>query len=162
MQLGSGTWDLKPGFTYAGHVDRFSWGGQVIGTIRLGRNEQNYRLGHEYMLTGWGATKVLDWLSASARLEWNQWFNIEGEDSRLMSPNTTLFPEPGDFIPTADPKLRAGRRLDIGPGLNFVIPRGPLAGVRLAIEALFPIYQNLDGPQLGADWTIIVGTQYEF
>jgi hypothetical protein len=162
MQLGSGTWDLRPGLTYNGRALHFSWGAQVMGTIRLGRNDQNYRLGHAYHATGWGAWKIARWISASGRLEWRQWFDIVGQDSRLTTPNPGLFPTPGDFIPTADPDLRAGKRLDVGPGLNFIVPSGPMKGVRLAVEALFPVYQSLDGPQLAADWTLVVGTQYAF
>lgn len=160
MQLGSGTWDLRPGLTYNGRAEHFSWGAQVLGTVRLGRNDQNYRLGHAYQATGWGAFEIARWISASGRLEWRQWFDIVGQDSRLTTPNPALFPTPGDFIPTADPTLRAGRRLDVGPGVNFIVPSGPMKGVRLAVEALFPVYQSLDGPQLATDWTLVVGTQY--
>lgn len=162
MQLGSGTWDLRPGLTYNGRVKHFSWGAQVMGTIRLGRNNQNYRLGHAYEATSWGAWKIAKWVSASGRLDWNQWYNIAGQDTRLMSPNPAVWPTAGAFIPTADPNRRSGRRLDIGPGLNFVVPGGPLDGLRIAVEALFPVYQNLTGPQLATDWTLVAGTQYAF
>ncbi|MBW2384539.1 MAG: transporter [Deltaproteobacteria bacterium] len=155
MQLGSGTWDLKPGLTYNGRMDWLSWGSQAIGTFRIGTNEQVYRRGHEYLINGWGAWKALDWVSVSARLEWRQWFNYSGRDTRLMGP-------PFVVVPTADPSLRAGKRLDIGPGLNFVIPGQFLRGVRLAVEMLFPVYQDLDGPQLQSDWTLVVGTQYDW
>jgi hypothetical protein len=156
MQLGSGTWDLRPGLTYTGALDRVSWGAQAMGTFRMGRNEQNYRLGHAYSLTGWGAWKVAEVASVSARLAWQQWFDIDGMDSRLdqTTPPLTM------VVPTADPGLRAGRRLEVGPGVNFVVPGTPLEGVRLAFEMLFPVYRSLDGPQLGSDWTLIVGTQY--
>jgi len=162
MQLGSGTWDLRPGLTYNGKASDFSWGAQVMGTIRLGRNDQNYRLGHAYQATGWSAWKLSRWVSLSGRGEWRQWFDIVGQDSRLMSPMPAMFPTAGDFIPTADPDLRAGKRLDLGPGVNFIVPDGPLQGVRLAVEALFPVYQDLEGPQLATDWKLVVGTQYAF
>ncbi|MGR9108149.1 MAG: DUF3570 domain-containing protein, partial [Gammaproteobacteria bacterium] len=35
MQLGSGTWDLVPSLTYLGHRDRWSWGAQTRGVVRL-------------------------------------------------------------------------------------------------------------------------------
>lgn len=162
MQLGSGTWDLMPGLTYNGQVTHFSWGAQVMGKIRLGSNEQNYTLGNAYDVTGWGAWATSDWVSLSGRLKWSQWFDIRGQDTRLQSPMPAAFPTAASFIPTADPNLRGGERLDIGPGLNFIVPRGPLRGVRLAVEALFPVYQSLDGPQLAQDWTVIAGTQYAF
>ncbi len=159
MQLGSGTVDLLPGVTYNGQDDIFSWGGQAQGTVRLGRNSQNYRLGNQYMLTGWGAVQANAWLSGALRLQWRQWYNIEGQDSRLADP---MGIPAEDFIPTADPKLRAGKQLDLGPSMNFLMKKGPLKGTRLGLEVLFPLYRNLDGPQLENDWTVAAGVQYTF
>ncbi len=65
-------------------------------------------------------------------------------------------------VPTADAHLRAGRRLDIGLGANFMLPSGPLAGHRLAVEFGRPLIQWLDGPQLETDWMLIVGWQKAF
>lgn len=152
MQLGSGTYDLLPGLTYTGKSEGFSWGAQAIGTIRTGRNDEDYRLGHGYEVNGWVARPWLEWLSTSLRLNWKQWGNISGADPRL-NPR---------MVPTADPDLRAGRRLGIGVGLNFIVPRGFLVGNRFAVEATFPVYQSLDGPQLEQDWMVTAGWQYAF
>lgn len=159
MQLGSGTVDLLPGVTYNGQSDFLSWGGQAMGTVRLGRNSQNYRLGNQYMLTGWASALPSEWVSTGLRMQWRQWFNIEGQDDRLGSP---MGVPAEDFVPTADPKLRAGKQLDIGPNINFLMKKGPLKGTRLAFEMLFPVYRNLDGPQLENDWTLTAGVQYAF
>jgi hypothetical protein len=152
MQLGSGTYDLLPGLTYTGKSDGFSWGAQAMGRIRTGRNDEDYRLGHGYELSSWVARPWLEWLSTSLRLNWKQWGNISGADPRL-NPR---------MVPTADPDRRAGRRLDIGVGLNFLVPRGFLAGNRFAVEVSFPVYQYLDGPQLEQDWMVTAGWQYAF
>jgi hypothetical protein len=37
---------------------------------------------------------------------------------------------------------------------------GALAGLRLAVEFVAPLYQDLDGPQLETDWTLTTGIQY--
>jgi hypothetical protein len=66
------------------------------------------------------------------------------------------------MVPTADPDLRGGRRLELGAGINFSIARGPLHGHRLALVLLGPVWQNLDGPQLETDWRILAGWQYAF
>ena len=58
--------------------------------------------------------------------------------------------------------LRAGTHLDAGLGVNLYVPGGPLAGFRLAAEALLPVYQDLDGPQLETDVQLVVGAQYAF
>lgn len=159
MQLGSGTLDLLPGLTYNGQFDSVSWGFQALGTIRMGRNDENYRLGHRYDLTAWGAVRVTRWLSVSTRAAWHQIMNIAGRDDRLSAPPGV---SPEDFVPTADPTRRAGRRLDLGPGVNFYVPSSALKGIRIGVEAMFPVYQSLDGPQLETDWTMTAGIQYAF
>ena len=149
MQLGSGTFDLWPGGTYLGQSDNWSWGGQALGTIRLGTNGNSYRLGNRLNVSGWGARRWNNWFSTSVRLNGNTWGNISGADPRLNAA----------IIPTADPTLRGGTRLDVGFGLNFLVNKGALAGHRLAIEFALPVYQSLDGPQLETDWLLTLGWQ---
>ncbi len=159
MQLGSGTVDLLPGVTYSGQGDWSSWGSQAMGTIRLGRNSENYRFGHEYMLTSWAAAVPHPWFSIGGRIQWRQWFDVEGQDDRLGSP---MGIPAKDFVPTADPDLRGGMQLDIGPSVNFITKKGALKGLRFAFEMLLPVYRDLDGPQLETDWTLTAGIQYAF
>ncbi len=152
MQLGSGTWDLLPGVTWQGAAPWFDYGSQLNATLRTGRNNQGYRLGHAYQATGWIAREILPWLSASLRLDWQQWFDIEGQDDAL-NPRV---------VPTADPDLRAGRRLDLLIGVNLLGQSGFVRGHRLAVEFGMPLYQSLDGPQLETDWRVVTGWQYAF
>ncbi|NIS19420.1 MAG: transporter, partial [Thermoplasmata archaeon] len=58
MQTGTGTWNLSPGLTYLGQAGEWSWGGQALPTFRLGDNERDYRFGHQYMATAWGARRL--------------------------------------------------------------------------------------------------------
>lgn len=152
MQLGSGTFDLLPGITYLGQTDDWFWGGQALGTIRLGTNGNRYRLGNRFNLTGWGARRWNKWFSTSIRLNGATWGNISGADPRL---NPAI-------IPTANPNLRGGTRLDVGLGLNFLVNKGILAGHRLAVEFALPVYQSLEGPQLETDWVLTLGWQKAF
>ncbi len=152
MQLGSGTPDFQPGLTWNGHFGRFRLGSQVKGTYRIGRNREGYRLGHRMMATGWVEYEIVQWVSASVRLAFEKWKDIVGDDDDFNE----------NFVPTADTALRAGRRVDAALGLNFVVPDGPLAGNRLAIEIARPVHQSLDGPQLETDWIATVGWQYAF
>ena len=152
MQTGSGTWDLMSGATVLGQSDRWSWGAQGLATIRLGESDRGYRLGHRGLGTGWIAHRVNDWISASARLEGSAWGDVHGADPAL---NPTM-------VPTARPDLRAGKRLDIGVGLNFEVAGETLHGQRLAVELVTPLWQDLDGPQLESDWELVMGWQYAF
>ncbi len=157
MQIGSGTFDLIVGTTYTGHRADWTWGGQASAVIRLGENDRDYRLGHRYEITGWGAYHIIDPVSVSFRLAWHQNFDIEGADPDL---NPMM-------VPTADPSLRAGRRLDALFGIDL-LPADlgdafdVMKGLRLALEGGLPAYQSLDGPQLGVSWQIMTGIQYAF
>lgn len=153
MQLGSGTVDFLPGLTYTGQHNLWSWGGQVMGTVRMGWNKEGYRYGDRLQTTAWGAREIVDWLSASLRMEYQNWGNVHGDNDNLPPP---------DFIPTADPNRQGGQRLDAGVGFNLIGTGGLVKNIRLATEVLLPVWQDLDGPQLESDWRIITGVQYAF
>ncbi len=152
MQLGSGTFDLMPGLTYQGQAEKVSWGAQTIETFRIGRNNNGYRLGDQYSLTAWGAYRFLSWLSGSLRVEALKWGNIRGA-FRSLNPM---------MVPTADPDRRAGERIDLLFGVNIWVPDGTLKGNRIALEAGFPVYEKLDGPQLSTSWRMTVGWQFSW
>ena len=150
MQLGSGSYGFMPGLTYSGNNENYSWGGQGIFTFYLNDNDEDYRLGDRFKLTGWAARKVSDSLSLSGRLEANFWDDINGEDDRLNK----------NMVPTADPDLRGGSRLDAHIGLNYKFVSGILKGHRIALEFGAPIYQDLNGPQLETDIIATIGWQF--
>lgn len=144
MRLGSGSVDLHPGITYQAQTETWSWGVHAGTILRTHRNHRGYRLGHRVHLTGWVARSLTDWLSASLRLDGQQWGDVEGDDDAL---NPAL-------VPTADPGLRNGRRVDALLGVNLFALEGPLAGHRLAVEGGVPVHQWLDGPQLEVDYRL--------
>ncbi len=157
MQTGSGTWDVLPGITYRGFAPKWSWGAQLSGEIRLGSNDADYTLGNQVKLTGWVAKPFTDGFSASIRFTGTDWGAIDGQDSRIATR-----PMPGApirSVPTAQPELRGGQRLDLGLGLNLMATQGPFKGHRLALEWEVPIHQDLDGPQLETDWILTLGWQ---
>ncbi len=156
MQLGSGTFDLMPGITYLGQTPDWSWGAQAGGVLRLGENDQDYTLGNRFKFTTWGARKINNWISASARLEANSWADVDGASAAFAGPVAMR------MVPTVFTDLRGGSRVDIGLGINTSISNGSLKGLRLAVEGLAPVAQNLDGPQLETDWQIVAGLQYAF
>lgn len=152
MQLGSGTFDLHPGLTYADHQDDLSWGMQFNSALRLGENDRDYRLGHEYELMAWISRKMSRSVSTSFRMSGKKWGNITGVDSRLNA----------NMIPTADADLRSGERVDVFLGIDYVKQEGLFAGHRLAIEFGLPVYQSLRGPQLGVGLQGTIGWQAAF
>jgi len=152
MQIGSGTFDLRPGITYLGQTDNWSWGAQANAVLRLGENDRDYTVGNHYQLTGWAARTLSDQVSLSLRLDGETRENYDGADLAL-NPN---------LIPTADPDLRGGTRLDLGLGVNVYLPESFLPEGRIAAEFELPLYQSLDGPQLETDWQLTVGVQSAF
>jgi hypothetical protein len=139
MQLGSGTWDLLPSLTYAGHAGRFFWGAQASGIVRLEhRNESGYALGDVFETTAWGGYGFARWLAASARFA----FATEGEiRGRYDGPRDESGPM--DFR-----ENYGGRRFDVGFGLDAHVPAGLLSGNRLRVEWLQPVYDDFEGYQL--------------
>jgi hypothetical protein len=151
MQLGSGTWDFTPGLTYVQTYDSWSWGAQGLYTLRTGENDNGYTLGDSFDATAWAAKQVAKSTSLSFRLKLSDWDNIDGADTKLL---------PMPTVPTKDPDLRGGTRVDALVGINFVPPS--LSSLRLAAEVGVPAYQKLDGPQLETDMVFTLGAQYTF
>ena len=58
---------------------------------------------------------------------------------------------------TADPDNYGLERLEVGVGLNMLLPD---SHHRLALEATVPVYQDLNGPQLETDWQLTLGWQF--
>lgn len=154
MQLGSGTYDLLPGVTYVGEgAGRWSWGSQLSGVVRLqSENDNDYRLGNRIEATGWVSYMLDHAWRASLRVDGKAWGDVHGADPKL-NPNV---------VPTADPNLRGGKRIDLLAGVDFSPHSGLFKGHLVGIEAGLPAWQNLDGPQLKTDWTVTAGWQYTF
>ena len=152
MQLGSGTFDLLPGFAYLGDSENWAWLTEVRGTIRLGKNSRDYSLGDRLHLDASLTRRLTRMTSLTAQIEGFIWGNIDGADPEL---NPAM-------VPTADPNRRGGKRADFVLGLNLYAPEGKFKGNRLAIEAGIPVYQSLDGPQLENDWRLTAGWNWTF
>lgn len=153
MQLGSGTYDLQFGLTYQQLYEKFSWGSQAIARIALEEdNESGFAYGDSINVTTWIAAPVTDWLSVSARLNYNFQEDIQGHYN-------------GAHNHSAPPHFQenyGGHVLQAGLGLNIIIPQGPLAGHRFAVEALTPIYQDNNGVGMDRDYTVTLGWQKAF
>ena len=150
MQLGSGTYDFEPAITYLGQTENYSYGAQFGGILRLGENDQDYTLGNKFEANLWGARKITDSLSASAKFDYSSQKEVDGEDKRMMK-----------MMSPALSTTSQGRDITtFGLGLNYYFQNGGLSGHRLAAEWETPIDQKVNGVQLEIDsfWTL--GWQY--
>ena len=153
MQLGSGTWDLRPGITWLGQLGSFSYGAQVMATIRLeDENDAGYALGDRLDTTAWLAQQLTNGLSASVRLSYTKSDPIEGHFHNAHNHNSPTFLKAnygGDFV-------------EGGIGLNWQFKKGAFKGHRLAIEGIFPLDQDPNGVGMDHDYTVIAGWQFAF
>ena len=86
MQMGSGSYEFRPSVVYRQVLfDHVGVGIQGSAKIRLNENDNRYRLGEEYEVTAWSAVEVLEFMSASFRLAWQQSFNISGRDPKILT-----------------------------------------------------------------------------
>jgi hypothetical protein len=153
MQLGSGTWDAWPSLTYTGRADRLTWGAQLLGIIRMEKeNESGYQLGDVLQATAWGSYRFADWISASIRGLYTDQGEIEGHYN-------------GPHNHSSPPDLQfnyGGQFFDIGFGVNTVVTSGALKGLRLSAEWLQPIEDNPNGYQLERKGTIWANATMSF
>ncbi len=145
MQLGSGTWDLKPSLTYTGQWQDVSWGAQLNGTIRTGnKNASGYILGNMLGSTAWLGYGITPWLSTTLR----GLYSYEGTGQYQY--NGTYYPiGPMDYL------ANYGRQsVDMGLGVSATVPEGTLQGNRFSVEWLQPVSDDVNGYQLRRDGTL--------
>ncbi len=147
IRTSSGTYDLLPGLTYRGQNEFWTWGAQTTGAVHLGLNRASYELGDQADMTAWLSRRFTQRWGASARIDGQSWGNVRGADPRL---NTSL-------SPTNRPDMQGGSRLNMLFGINYFLPAERTPGQQFSIEVGVPLFQSLDGPQLGLDWTLITG-----
>ncbi|HSG07728.1 MAG TPA: hypothetical protein VLA36_05210 [Longimicrobiales bacterium] len=153
QRAGAGTFALSPGLTVLAQNDAGTVGAQVRGTFYMGTNSADFSLGDRYEFNGWAAYRVNRYISVSGRMAYQTWDGIEGADPALDPVR-----DPGN-----DAYFLGGSRLDLPVGLNIYMPENTrFAGHRLSVEYFHPVSQTYDGPQLGADWGVVVGWQVAF
>ena len=152
MQGGSGTHDILAGLTFLTQNEVASVGAQVNGVIRVEDNGRGYRLGNRFSLSVWGAHNLSDWVSVSLRGLFETWGDVTGSD-----PGTD-----GTVDPSANSFAQGGERVQIPLGVSFFLREGRFTRHRLMAEWYYPIHQDLNGPQLLADRTIVVSWQTFF
>ena len=154
MQLGSGTYDFHPAITYLAQTDNYSYGAQLGGILRIGENDQDYTLGNKFGAALWGARKITDSLSVSAKLDYSTQSEIDGSDTRMDARNMMM------ASPSFQTASQGRDMTTFGLGLNYYFQNGGLSGHRLAAEWETPIDQKVNGVQLELDSVWTLGWQY--
>lgn len=147
-QPGSGTFDIQPSVTFADQHPLWSWGAQVGGALRLGESPEEFRLGNRLDTSVWASYRVMRWASASLRLAGAFWGDVRDDVEQFPA------------SPMAEPGLTGGTRIELLAGANLHAAAGIFQGHHLFGELGFPVYQDLDGPQLGLSWRALVGWRW--
>ena len=123
MQLGSGSFDLKPSLNAFSRTGKWNYGGQASAVIRLDENDEGYTLGDRLEATGWVAYEPMPWISFSGRLKAASVGQIDGTDPVIRAP-----------VQTADPDNHGGETLEALFGVNLAGQSGWQKGHRLRQE----------------------------
>ncbi|PJZ69078.1 hypothetical protein CH373_17535 [Leptospira perolatii] len=138
MQPGTGTFNPVPGVTYTGRIDRFFWGAQALAMVHYGANQNGYRFGDKYEGSVWSGYKLTDWFALLVRVNMQKWENLIRRDPSL----------PITMTPQNDPDKQGGRRTIVYIGSNLKLPFLG-SDIRANLEFGAPVYQHLNGPQVG-------------
>ena len=152
MQGGSGTPDVLADLTFLVQNDVASVGAQIKTVTRVVDNFRGYRLGNEYSFSVWGAHNISDWVSVSMRGLYERRGDVTGSD-----PGTDGMIDPG-----ANSFAQGGERVQIPFGVNLFLRNGPLNGHRLLVEWYYTVYEDLNGPQLSTERTLVFSWQTSF
>jgi len=112
MQLGSGTWDLPVGLSYSNDSTSYSWGTNVVAKIRTGNNNRDYRLGNSFAVSLWKTWYINQTIHPLARLVYQKWGYIVGQDNDLLVANPS-FPYPEGIT---NPKFYGGQKVTLVTG----------------------------------------------
>jgi hypothetical protein len=142
MQLGTGTVDLLPGLTYTANKELWSWGAVWRARLPM-ESDQGYHWGNTNHLTGWLGYTFFPGITATTRIAGTVQDRIEGKDPQIFG-----------GMQGAYPGWYGGERVDLFGGIEVAGHQFGLGRTKLAIEAGFPVYQNLNGPQIGENWQL--------
>ena len=152
MQGGSGSWDVLVGGTFQAQNEVSSIGAQITTVTRIHTNTKGYRLGDEFTFSLWGAYNISDWISFSIRALFEHQGDIFGFESRTD----------GTANPLANPFAQGGDRVLIPFGINLYLREGLAAGHRLSLEVYYPVHEDLNGPQMSVDQTLVASWRAVF
>lgn len=151
LQLGTGTYDALFGFTYTGKLAPWSWGAIYRGRVALGVNNAGYLRGPSNELSAWGAFDLMPGLAATGRVAATIWDRIYGHDNLLWGAMQGTVPE-----------YQGGERVKLLGGFEYLLKLEGFKPIRIAAEAGAPVYQRLNGPQLGQQWEVNTAVNFGF
>ena len=151
MQSGTGTVDLLPALAYTGVLDRWSWGLGYRGRYALDTNSEGYHIGDLSEFHGWGGYTWIPGVTTTAHIVGSTQSDIHGSDPLIYG-----------LSQNANPNYYGGQRVVLLGGIELGGSLWGYSKSSLAIEAGGPVYQNLNGPQLGQAWQVTASARVMF
>jgi hypothetical protein len=151
MQLGSGTFELRPALTFNMLSDSALWnfGAQASGVYHIA-SHHGYSRGDNFKFMGW-VQRALGPAATWLRLVFNDTGRISGRDPEIDEMQAVA------SAPDGDPNNYGGQRIDAALGVAVKI--GPFS---FGVEGGLPLYENLNGLQLKTSWFLNSGFQTMF
>jgi hypothetical protein len=155
MQMGSGTVDPILGVAYQGSSDPFWYGTNLWWISRFYDNDNGYHQGDEVHLDMYGMYQFHENFVANFQLNgfWEGRYSDEPEAGRILGHGHAGFNPANNFLsPLFDPNNYGGTKLNVTAGIQW--QPFPLNIVELSGSV--PVYQNLNGPQLGENYRVML------
>lgn len=139
MQLGAGIWQAMPNVTYNYREDNLAVGVQVLTRQPLeDKNNLGVRVPDVNQASAWLSYAWLAQLTSSVRLQYSKTDTYGGHYNVSHNHST-----PADIQSNY-----GGEQTLLGVGTNWVATAGTLRGLRVGLEYLAPINENVNGIQL--------------
>ncbi|MBK2124131.1 transporter [Fangia hongkongensis] len=151
MQMGSGTFDPILGINYTYFWHKLVTSAELETLQRLYKNYRSYQLGDVYQLTLLANYQVLSLLSVGSKLQGIITTKTDG-----VAAGTNA-----NWGVDYNPANSGGKVINLFATAR-ISGSGVLQGQSLAIEAGYPIYQNLNGTQMKQGWQASVALNFMF
>jgi hypothetical protein len=157
MQIGSGTYDVPFGFSFASEHGVWMYAVDLKGKIRAGHNSRNYRLGNNLDVSFHAGKLIGSHWEPYGELEYRFSDHIKGGDDALLVPG--VFPYPA---PITNPDYYGGRKVNVKGGLRYSPDSVRTGSVIYELYVASPVYQSLNGLQVAEKLDVFFGVSLNF
>lgn len=153
LQLGGGAWQGTAQASWILRHGSWALGLGAFGTLPLNKNDAGWARERSLQVDAWIARSFSSNWVMSLRAQASGFSDVRGEAAGL---------DPFQN-PLEDNGRVGGDRVDLFAGLSVDLsPSNGIGSNRLEIAAGFPVYEDLDGPGLAADFSLRIGWRFGF